>query len=54
MVIAQVFIQEKGGYFVAEDFALLDSVEYQSRVKPVAAVIENIEWNNVDADELTR
>ncbi|CAM6098919.1 unnamed protein product [Calypogeia fissa] len=49
----RVYMQQKKRYFVAEDFTLLDSVEYQNRVKPVADVIDGIEWNDMEADDLT-
>lgn len=39
---------------MAEDFALLDSVEYERRIKPVEEIIQEIEWTNVEPDELTR
>jgi hypothetical protein len=50
----QVFIQEEGKYFVAEDFLLLETVEYDKRVKPVEELIEKIEWESVEPDDLTR
>ncbi|KAL2613121.1 hypothetical protein R1flu_024813 [Riccia fluitans] len=48
----RVFYQQ-GGYFVAEDFTLLDTTEYERRVKPVEEIIQEIEWEHVEADELT-
>lgn len=50
----QVFIQEEGKYFVAEDFVLLETVEYDKRVKPVEELVEKIEWESVEPDDLTR
>ncbi|KAL3679974.1 hypothetical protein R1sor_022930 [Riccia sorocarpa] len=44
---------QRGGSFVAEDFTLLDTIEYERRVKPVEEIIQEIEWEHVDADELT-
>lgn len=49
----QVFIQEEGKYFVAEDFVLLETVEYDKRVKPVEELVEKIEWESVEPDDLT-
>jgi hypothetical protein len=50
----QVLIQEEGKYFVAEDFVLLETVEYDKRVKPVEELVEKIEWESVEPDDLTR
>ncbi|BFI40446.1 UDP-glucose:glycoprotein glucosyltransferase [Marchantia polymorpha subsp. ruderalis] len=49
----RVYDQQEGSHFVAEDFALLDSVEYERRIKPVEEIIQEIEWTNVEPDELT-
>lgn len=53
-IICQVFVQEHGHYFVAEDFSLLETVEYEKRVKQVETLVEKVEWEGIDSDELTR
>lgn len=49
----KVFILNQKESFVAEDFLLLESVEYDRRAKPVAEVIEVVEWEGIEPDDLT-
>lgn len=49
----KIFMQSSKRGFVAEDFVLLEAVEYDRRVKPVSDIIENVEWEGIDPDDLT-
>ncbi|KAH7387951.1 hypothetical protein KP509_16G050200 [Ceratopteris richardii] len=49
----KLFIQSNNKGFVAEDFILLEQVEFDRRVKPVNDIIETIEWEGIDPDQLT-
>jgi len=40
--------------FLGQDLHLLESMEFNQRVKPVQEIIEGIEWQDVDPDLLTR
>lgn len=40
--------------FLGQDLHLLESMEFNQRVKPVQEIIEGIEWEDVDPDLLTR
>lgn len=40
--------------FLGQDLHLLESMEFNQRVKPVQEIIEGIEWQGVDPDLLTR
>lgn len=39
---------------MGHDLHLLESMEFNQRVKPVQEIIEGIEWQGVDPDLLTR
>ncbi|KAI5067704.1 hypothetical protein GOP47_0018232 [Adiantum capillus-veneris] len=49
----KLFLQSSRRGFVAEDFVLLEAVEFDRRVKPVSDIIENVEWEGIDPDDLT-
>lgn len=49
----KAFVQESGKYFLADDFGLLEYVEYEKRVKPVELIVSEVEWSTVEPDELT-
>eukprot|EP00250_Pteridium_aquilinum_P011892 c20372_g1_i1 orf=227-5122(+) len=49
----KLFAQSSKRGFVAEDFLLLDVVEFDRRVKPVSDVIDKVEWEGMDPDDLT-
>lgn len=40
-------------YFSRDDLELLESVEYQYRIKHISVIIHEVEWSNADPDELT-
>uniref|UniRef100_A0A0D6QYA4 Glucosyltransferase 24 catalytic domain-containing protein n=1 Tax=Araucaria cunninghamii TaxID=56994 RepID=A0A0D6QYA4_ARACU len=39
--------------FVGEDLKLLETVEYERRIKHVANIIEQVEWEGIEPDEVT-
>lgn len=42
-----------GGSFLRDDLGLLESVEYEQRIKHILEIIEDVEWEGVDPDNLT-
>lgn len=46
-------VLHKEGSFVSDDLKLLETVEYDRRIKPVATIIEQVEWEGIDPDDLT-
>lgn len=40
--------------FLSHDLHLLESLEFKQRIKHVAEIIEEIKWEGVDPDMLTR
>lgn len=46
-------VLHKEDSFVSDDLKLLETVEYDRRIKPVATIIEQVEWEGVDPDDLT-
>ncbi|MCO5576449.1 hypothetical protein L7F22_030259 [Adiantum nelumboides] len=49
----KVFVLSSQKGFVAEDFVLLEAVEFDRRVKPVSDIIEGVEWEGIDPDDMT-
>jgi hypothetical protein len=45
----------EGSSFLGDDLRLLESVEFDTKVKHIFEIIEGVEkWAGVDPDELTR
>lgn len=42
------------GTFLSHDLRLLESVELKNRIKPIVEVIEEVKWEGIDPDMLTR
>lgn len=40
--------------FLSHDLHLLESLEFKQRIKHVAEIIEEIKWEDIDPDMLTR
>ena len=51
---AQVLTPIGMNSFLSDDFGLLESVEYEQRIKYILEIIEEVEWKDIDPDELTR
>lgn len=49
----RVTVPVKGSSFLSLDFGLLESVEFEQRIKHIVEIIENVEWQDVDPDVLT-
>ncbi|KAK8965056.1 UDP-glucose:glycoprotein glucosyltransferase [Platanthera guangdongensis] len=49
----RVFDSENVVSFSRDDLELLESVEYQHRIKHISEIIHEVEWSNADPDELT-
>ncbi|KAL0920817.1 hypothetical protein M5K25_009987 [Dendrobium thyrsiflorum] len=49
----RVFASMNGVSFSSDDLELLESVEYQHRIRHIHELIDEVEWSNVDPDELT-
>lgn len=52
--ISQVVRLSGESTFLSEDLQLLESMEYKQRIKQIAEFIEEVNWENVDPDMLTR
>ncbi|ONK57353.1 uncharacterized protein A4U43_C10F19220 [Asparagus officinalis] len=39
--------------FLSDDFSLLESVEYDQRIKYISEIIEEVDWKDIDPDDLT-
>lgn len=50
----QVSIMNEGESFLANDLGLLESMEYDLRIKYIFEIIEEVEFAGVDPDDLTR
>lgn len=40
--------------FLSHDLQLLESLEFKQRIKHIVEIIEEVEWENIDPDTLTR
>ncbi|KAK9110137.1 hypothetical protein Sjap_018197 [Stephania japonica] len=49
----RVMAPMEGSSFLSHDFSLLESVEYEQRIKHLAEIIEGVEWHDIDPDALT-
>lgn len=43
-----------GGVFLSHDLSLLESMEFKQRIKQIADIIEEVKWEDMDPDLLTR
>nr|XP_010920353.1 UDP-glucose:glycoprotein glucosyltransferase [Elaeis guineensis] len=49
----RVFILNNENPFLSDDLSLLESLEYELRIKHILEIIEGVEWQDVDPDDLT-
>uniref|UniRef100_A0A1D1XJM9 UDP-glucose:glycoprotein glucosyltransferase n=2 Tax=Anthurium amnicola TaxID=1678845 RepID=A0A1D1XJM9_9ARAE len=49
----RVILPADGDTFLSDDLDLLESVEFEKRIKYVVDIIEGVEWSDVDPDDLT-
>lgn len=42
------------GTFLSHDLQLLETVEYKQRIKYIVEIIEEVKWQDIDPDMLTR
>ena len=42
------------GTFLSHDLHLLETMEFKQRVKHIGEIIEEVQWQDVDPDMLTR
>ncbi|CAL9044711.1 unnamed protein product [Musa banksii] len=49
----RIFILKDGSPFLSDDLSLLESVEYELRIKYIYEIIDQVEWVDVDPDDLT-
>lgn len=49
----RVVVPVDGSSFLSDDFGLLENVEYEQRTKHIVEIIEEIDWKDVDPDDLT-
>ncbi|KAJ8506506.1 hypothetical protein OPV22_007392 [Ensete ventricosum] len=49
----RIFILKDGSPFLSDDLSLLESVEYELRIKYIYEIIDQAEWVDVDPDDLT-
>lgn len=47
-------IRVDNGTFLSHDLRLLESVELKNRIKHIVEVIEEVKWEGIDPDMLTR
>lgn len=47
-------IRVDNGTFLSHDLRLLESVELKNRIKHILEVIEEVKWEGIDPDMLTR
>lgn len=47
-------IRVDNGTFLSHDLRLLESVELKNRIKHIVKVIEEVKWEGIDPDMLTR
>lgn len=46
-------ITEETG-FLSHDLDLLESLEFKQRIKPILGIIEDVNWQDMDPDSLSR
>ncbi|XP_058110357.1 UDP-glucose:glycoprotein glucosyltransferase isoform X2 [Magnolia sinica] len=49
----RVILPLDGKTFLSDDLGLLESVEFEQRIKHIVEIIEEVEWKDVDPDDLT-
>lgn len=54
IIILQVTYPIDESTFLSDDLHLLESVEFKQRTKHIVEIIEEIKWQDVDPDLLTR
>lgn len=52
--VPQVVRLFDGSTFLSHDLHLLESLEFKQRIKHIAEIIEEIKWEGIDPDVLTR
>lgn len=50
----QIIILQDGNPFLSDDLSLLESLEYEQRIKYLVEIIDQVEWVGIDPDDLTR
>lgn len=50
----QVLLPAERDTFLSDDLDLVESVELQKRINYIVNIIEEVEWPDVDPDDLTR
>lgn len=43
-----------GSSFLSDDLGLLETVEFKQRIKYILEIIEEVKWQDMDPDSLTR
>ena len=54
MNIWQVILPPEGSTFLSDDLGLLESVEFEQRIKMILEIINEVEWTDMDPDTITR
>lgn len=54
MNVWQVVLPTEGSTFLSDDLRLLESVEFEQRIKSIWEIIEEVEWKDMDPDTVTR
>lgn len=54
LCIWQVMFPIDANSFLSDDLALLESMEFKQRIKYILEIIEEVNWEHVDPDLLTR
>lgn len=49
----RVLIPSGENPFLSDDFGLLESIEYEQRTKYILEIIKEVEWQDIDPDDLT-
>lgn len=49
----RVILPNNGSTFLSDDLGLLESVEFQQRIKHVVDIINEVEWKDMDPDAIT-
>lgn len=45
---------DEGTTFLSHDLQLLESLEFKQRIKHIVEIVEEVKWEDVDPDMLTR
>ncbi|KAF9602136.1 hypothetical protein IFM89_025181 [Coptis chinensis] len=49
----RVMVPVEGSIFLSQDLGLLESVEFEQRIKHVMKIIDEVDWKDIDPDVLT-